>query len=394
MKPHQKIAFAMTAPSALRAFMGDHIRVLAKQYEVTVYCNFSADSCRNLLDESVQLVHIPFERKIAPFQDMACFFLLLTALWRGKFDSVHTVMPKTGLLGMLAGWIVRTPVRIHLFTGQVWVTKRGMSRAILKTLDKLMAWCATTLYIDSPSQRDFLIQEGIIRSGRVLGDGSVNGVDSNRFKPDVESRNLVRRLHQIPLNAVVFGFLGRLNRDKGILDLMEAFSVSAVSTRAFVLLVGPDEGGMEDLVRKKYSHLGRQIRFVGFTSEPEKIIPAFDVFCIPSYREGFGSSVIEAAACGVPALASRIYGLTDAVVENVTGFMHEPGNTREISEGLNRYADNAVLRNQFGKAARERAVKQFSTARLTSEMAVEYTELLQRVKGRDQRLEKMGDDNT
>ena len=375
MDSRKKIAFAMTAPSALRAFMGDHIRALAKRYEVTVYCNFSADPCRNLFDESVRLVHIPFARKISPLQDMACFLGLLGELGRGRYFSIHTVMPKTGLLGMVAGWVARVPVRIHLFTGQVWVTKKGMRRAFLKMLDKWMAWCSTAIYADSPSQRDFLLSEGVIRSGRVLGDGSVNGVDPNRFKPDLASRNSVRMLHQIPADAMVFGFLGRLNRDKGILDLVKAFSISGLQHRAVILCVGPDEDGIEELVRTQHGDIGKYIRFAGFTSEPEKVVPAFDVFCIPSYREGFGSSVIEAAACGVPALASRIYGLTDAVVENVTGLMHEPGNIREISEGLKRYATEEPLRRQMGKAARERVLSRFSTERLVSQMVQEYEKL-------------------
>ena len=375
MGSSRKIAFVLTAPSALRAFMGDHIRALAQRYEVTVYCNFSADPCRNLFEESVRLVHIPFARKISPLQDTACFLWLLGELRKGKFFSIHSVMPKTGLLGMVAGWLVRIPVRIHLFTGQVWVTKKGMSRAFLKMLDTWIAWCSTVLYVDSPSQRDFLLSEGVIRSGCVLGDGSVNGVDPDRFKPDEASRSYVRKLHQIPADAVVFGFLGRLNRDKGVLDLVKAFSMSALQGRAVVLFVGPDEDGIEELVRTQHGEIEKHIRFAGFTPEPEKVVPAFDVFCIPSYREGFGSSVIEAAACGVPALASRIYGLTDAVVENVTGLMHEPGNIHEISEGLKRFAADEPLRRQMGKAARERVWSRFSTERLVSQMVQEYEKL-------------------
>ncbi len=366
----------MTAPSALRAFMADPIRRLARKYEVSVFCNFSADACENLFDATVTRVHIPFERKIRPWADLRCLFQLSSALRRGRFDSVHSIMPKTGLLAMAAGWLAGVPVRVHMFTGQVWVTRAGFWRMLLKSMDRLIAWFATDIYADSPSQRDFLVAEKVIRSGKVLGDGSVNGVDCDRFKPDPAARAAVRAQLGIPQDAVVFGFLGRLNTDKGIGDLVEAFASSSVAQSAHLLLVGPDEEGVEAMIRKKFPSMREKIYFAGSTDHPERYYPAFDVFCIPSYREGFGSSVIEAAACGVPALASRIYGLTDAVAEGVTGLMHAPHDVSEIRAGLETYAADSGMRQKISRAARQRVLDKFQTERLVEAMAHEYERLL------------------
>lgn len=371
-----KICFCMTVPSALRSFMADHVRALAERYDVTVFCNFSKDDCEGLFDSSVKLVHVPFAREIKPVQDLKCLCLMISHLRKGRFSSVHSVMPKTGLLAMAAGWIARVPVRIHLFTGQVWVTHVGFWRRIFKGVDRLIDWLATDLYADSPSQRDFLLKENVIRSGKTLCDGSVNGVNTDRFKPDPEIRKSVRNQFGILEEQVVFGFVGRLHLDKGILDLVEAFSGSGKMENACLLFVGSDEGNVEQLVRERFSDLGGQILFAGFTSEPERFYPAFDVFCIPSYREGFGSSVIEAAACEVPALASRIYGLTDAVEENVTGLMHEPHDVDGIRNGLERFVHDSELREQFGRAARKRVLEKFSRDHLVQAMMVEYERLL------------------
>ena len=371
----KKICFVMTAPSALRAFMADHIHALARHYDTTVCCNYSTDACDNLFDESVHLVNIKFIRKISPWQDIACLFKLLSVLKKGKFSSIHSVMPKTGLLSMIAAYIVQVPVRIHMFTGQIWVTRTGLPRLILKWLDFLIGSLATDLYADSPSQRDFLVAERVIRSGKVLCSGSVNGVDCERFKPDVNMRSVMRSKFLIQEDMVVFGFMGRLTRDKGIMDLVEAFAALPASRTSHLLLVGPDEEGIERIIRGRFLHVTERVHFAGYTNRPEQYYPAFDVFCIPSYREGFGSSVIEAAACGVPALASRIYGLTDAVVEGKTGLMHPPRDISEIRRGLEAFLENTCVRERMGHAARCRARNEFSTTRLVDAMLHEYETL-------------------
>lgn len=372
----RKIAFSMTVPSALRAFMADHVRALAKDHEVTVFCNFSDDDCSGLFDSGVKLVHIPFAREIRPLQDLKCLFLMVSNLRKGDFVCIHSIMPKTGLLTMMAGKVTGIPVRIHMFTGQVWVTRSGLWRWLLKFTDRIIARFATDVYADSPSQRDFLVSERVIKSGKVLGDGSVNGVDCTRFVPDCVARRFVRNRFGIPDNAMVFGFMGRLNHDKGIFDLVEAFASSEALHDAHLLLVGADEENIEQMVRQRFSDVCYRTHFVGHTSEPQEFYAAFDVFCIPSYREGFGSSVIEAGACGVPALASRIYGLTDAVVEGETGLMHEPQDVVGIRAGLERYTADPEMRQDFAETALRRVRVSFTTQRLVNAMLAEYERLL------------------
>ncbi len=168
----------------------------------------------------------------------------------------------------------------------------------------------------------------------------------------------------------MFLFVGRLNRDKGVLDLAKAFDHLAARRRnAYLVCVGPDEAGIEAQMRSICSSCVVRLRFVEQTCFPEQYMAAADVLCLPSYREGFGSVVIEAAATGVPAIASRIYGLTDAVQDGVTGCLHQPGNWEELADAMESLAANRSLREQLGQQARERANKDFAAQMLTGRIA-------------------------
>ncbi len=368
----KKIAFVMTWPGTLRHHMCDHITALSDRYDITVFLNLSTDTCEDLVPARVTLVHVPFERKVKPATDLHCLALLMGHLRRGRFHSVHSVMPKTGLLAMLAAFSVRAPVRVHMFTGQVWVLKRGFKRHALKGMDRLVVALATHILVDSPSQRDFLRDEGILKDGEVLGFGSIRGVDVDRFRPMPDESAALRAQSGIPDDALIFGFLGRLNRDKGVLDLVDGFAQADLPAQARLMLVGSDEDNIVSAVHAKFGDLRGRLLLVGYTKQPELYVNVFDVFCNPSYREGFGTAAIEAAACGVPAVASRIYGVTDAVEEGVTGLLHAAGNAREIAAALERMAKDTPMRVRMGEAARKRAREKFSNAFVVSKMVAFY----------------------
>ena len=155
-------------------------------------------------------------------------------------------------------------------------------------------------------------------------------------------------------------FVGRLNRDKGVLDLAKAFAaVAAELPDVHALVVGPDEEGLRPAFERLCATHGERLHFLDYTTRPEDVMAAGDVLCLPSYREGFGSVVIEAAAAGLPAVASRIYGLVDAVVDGRTGLLHEPGDIADLTACLRQVAASAGLRCALGSAARDRVVRDF-----------------------------------
>lgn len=362
----KKICFVVSSPLTARAFLSSHLAVLSADYDIDLVADTGNVAELGVAGQHARLRPAPIRRKISPWSDLRGLFALLSLFRRERYAAINSVTPKAGLLALLAGWLSCAPVRIHIFTGQVWATKQGWKRAALKAVDRLMARLATHTLTDSPSQRDFLIAEGVVAANRiqVLGAGSICGVDGERFRPSTERRAAVRARHAIPDDVVVFLYLGRLNRDKGVLDLAAAFAdVDAPSAR--LLVVGPDEAGLRAEMETRIGGNLSHACFVGFTDKPEDYISAADVFCLPSYREGFGTVIIEAAAAGLPAIASRIYGVTDAVADGETGVLHAPRDVAAIRAAIESLATNRVRRETMGQAARERARTLYSAEAIT-----------------------------
>jgi glycosyltransferase involved in cell wall biosynthesis len=375
----RRACVVVASEMTVRAFLVRQLEAMQELYDVTVVVNTTN---RRLLDElgvRGTLRPLSIERPISVSSDVRAFLWLLRLLRAERFDLVHSMTPKAGLLAMLAARLAGIPVRVHTFTGQVWATRSGLSRAVFKAIDRVVAGCATLALADSRSQREFLIREEIVRPSKlmVLGNGSVSGVDAARFRPDPALRQRWRERLGIPAADSVMLFVGRLHRDKGVLDLARAFGlVAGERPDVRLLIVGPDEQHLRPAIEGICgSHRGR-LHFLDFTSAPEAVMAASDVLCLPSYREGFGSVIIEAAAAGVPAVASRIYGIVDAIEEGRTGLLHEPGDVDGLAARLLRIVADPALRTSLGNAARVRAVRDFSQRSLTSAILDVYAQLL------------------
>lgn len=361
MKP--KLLVAVASPLTIDAFLITHLKYLSERFEITVMFPNLNNEWEAFIDKhpilsALGFVNLPIRRKPSLFSDLACLLSMIRLVRSLSPQVMLTVTPKAGLLGALSAWLNRIPVRVHIFTGQVWATRTGLVRVALKALDRLVAAISTAPLADSQSQIDFLESEGIAPKRRIrcIHQGSISGVDSQRFSPSALNLFPVRQQHDVPQGDILFVFVGRLTRDKGIGELLQAFEqVNNQFATCSLLVVGPDEDKIEQSVA-----LHPKIRFVGKTSQPEAYMAAADVFVLPSYREGFGTVVIEAAACGTPTVATNIYGLSDAVVDGETGLLVPVRDSNKLAEALLFLATNSEKRTLMGEAARRRALLQFS----------------------------------
>jgi len=374
----KNIVVIAASEMTVKAFLREHLAELSTKYRVTVVLNTTDPLFLENLGLRATLVALPIAREISIWRDVHAVLKLWKILREGKFDLQHSVTPKAGLVSAIAGCLARVPRRLHTFTGQVWVTRKGPMRHLLKLADWLIARLSTHVLADSFSQRDFLIDQGVVGKAKisVLGEGSICGVDVARFRPDPEARHAVRQALGLREQDTVFLFLGRLKRDKGVLDLVSAFAGAGTQyADAHLVLVGPDEDGLVEPLRRLAGAAAERLHCVGYTDAPERYFAMADVFCLPSYREGFGTSILEAAATGVPAIGSRIYGITDAIVENRTGLLFAPGNAAELAGKLQQLYCDRKLRLVMGEAARARALHDFPVARLTGALLAFYDHL-------------------
>lgn len=377
-KKNSGVCFTATIVFPVKFHMAPHIKRISKNYSVTVISSDIHASLSNYFDSNIKLIDVNIARRPSIVLDLLALIKLIKICKDNRFRCLHSVTPKAGLLTMVAGFIAGTPIRIHTFTGQVWASKKGLARAFYKFMDWTTAFFSTQVLADSNSQREFLISNKVVASNKiiVLGRGSIVGVDGSRFRPDASRRADIRRSFGIGSNDIVFIFVGRLAIDKGVADLLVAFNeVSQQCLDTHLFIVGPDEAKFDDGIPSAYQNLLGRIHRVKFTENPEWYMAAADILCMPSYREGFGNVVIEGASVGLPSIVSRIYGLSDAVIEGETGIFHEAGNIPQLTKAMLDLYFNSSLRSKLGFNARKNAISNFSQEILTRELEALYVRL-------------------
>ena len=365
MNKRFKIVLISNTSNFFNVFMLNHIKQLSKQYDLFICCN-DVDKLKKKIPSNVSLININFKRSISLFHDIAAFFITLFFFLKKRPNLSISFTPKIGFMVALASFVARTPNRIHWFTGQIWAKKKGFVRMFYKLIDKLIVSLSHNVLIDSFSQKDFLILEKIVSSNKsiVLHKGSVGGVDVLKFRFNKQKRIRARKQYSISKNTFVFLYLGRINKDKGITELIEAFQKIKKNLDVLLIFVGT----IED---EKLTHLlknKKKILFFNYTNRPEDWFSMADILCLPSHREGFGTVVIEAASCAIPTLCSNIYGLHDAVIDNKTGFFHEVGNIDDIKKKMLYIIKNKKLVKNYGISARRKILKDFEKSVITKKL--------------------------
>ncbi|WP_445946124.1 glycosyltransferase family 4 protein [Shewanella sp.] len=381
-----KVARISTVPFFVQSQLyGQLIDIKNAGADVTVITSPATNSADKLsLPDDISLIEIEISRDVDLFNDLRSLYKLYMCFKENKFDVVHSTTPKAGLLCSFAGFLARVPLRLHTFTGQTWVDKTGLSRLLFKCLDKYIIKLNHHCYTDSLSQLSFLVSENVCnrKDISVLGDGSLAGVDVNRFNILNYTENYKSELRSslgISLDSLIITFVGRMNKDKGVKELIVSFNKLIDSNvDSILLLIGPFDGQLlfDGIDLEAYVHNHPKIKLIGFTSKPEDYLAISDIFCLPSYREGFGTVIIESAAMTIPAVASNIYGITDAVQDGKTGILVEVKNPQSLFEALSKLSNDSSLRTIMGKNAHERVLENYTSNVVSSLVIKDYLRLL------------------
>lgn len=374
----KNICFVTAVAATAESFLHDHISALRNEYCVYYVCNEPDEKKIKLKLDGYHYVNI--QRKISIWNDLRAVWQMYSYLKKMKFDAVHTVTPKAGLVTAIAARLAGIPHRTHIFTGQAWATRTGVMKCLLKLTDKMIVWLDNYIMVDGKSQRSYIEKEGVLKKGQgiVFLHGSISGVNSERFVPNRTTRNEIREKIGIKDEMLCFIFLGRLNHDKGIGELYEAYNRLATERKdVFLLLVGIDEEGyITRSLEYKSIKEGENFHFYGLTPEPEKVLNAGDVYVLPTYREGFGTSVLEAACIGLPSICSDAYGVQDAFIDGETGLRCKVGDAESLYQCMRKMCENPDMVKEMGRKSRERALRDFDGAKLTECWVDFYREIL------------------
>lgn len=355
----KKICFIVSNSFFVNAFLHEPIKSLSDQYLVYLICNTRNQDNIEIINPNIKKIYsINIKRNIAPLNDLKSLIKICRIIKKEGFDVVHTLTPKAGLIGITASYMMNVPNRFHTFTGQVWISRKGVLRYLLISLDRLVIKLSSQIIVDGNSQKEFLIEKNLLeeQNATVFNNVSTCGINLNKFKSDPKIRKQQRTNYKIPDSSTVFLYLGRLNFDKGIKELIESYLLLNRKD-SFLFLVGPIEMDITESMIKK--HNLSNIIYVPYTNKPQDILQLCDVFCFPSHREGFGYSIIEASALEKPVICSNIYGLKYTCIDNKTGLKHKVKSVKSLLRKMKFAINEPEIMKQMGKKGRVYVNKKF-----------------------------------
>jgi glycosyltransferase involved in cell wall biosynthesis len=384
------LLYAVTAPVSARAFFRGRLAYLReKGYEVHLASSPGEDLLEVGRREGITIHALPMRRPIALFADMVSLFRACLLIRRLRPDLVDAGTAKAGLIFGLAAALSGIPCRVHSLLG-LFETRRGGLGPLLRFTQQVSCSCAHLVICISPSLGRRAIEQKMAppEKTRCIGQGSVNGVDAERFAPtpaNLAEAAALRKKLGIPEGAPVIGFVGRLVRDKGIPELVKAFlKLTVPHPDVRLLLVGTFED--VDPVPSSTMQTIRSspgIVAVGFAPNPVPYYHMMDVLAFPTHREGFGEVALEAAAAGKPVVTTNATGAVDGVVDGVTGIVVPVGDVDALADALRRILEDPELATRMGAAGQLRARNEFRPITIWEGIEAEYRRLLEDARTRE-----------
>ena len=380
----KKIAIVSSIPFFVVSHLDNKIKyLLKKNYKITIITKKN-----NLLDKfadhkNLNYFNINFSRKISILNDIKCFIILFFHFAINRYDIIHSYTPKVGFLTSISSKLSFNKIRIHTFTGQHWKNKKKITKLFYKILDKIIINMNTICFADSFSQVDYLEKENVSKRNKVkvIHYGSVGGINFSKIKNlDYNNSSLLNEL-KIENNSYVVIFVGRINVDKGIFQLIEAVLQLKYSISNLILLmVGPNDLSNNN-DKKKFKKLVSQnketLHWYGYSNEIEKYLSISNLFCLPSTREGFGTSVIEAGSMKVPVLVNNIYGLNE-IINYKNGFLLDNNTILEIKKNIEMIFKNKQKAEELSGNLYNDILNKYNSIDICKKLEEYYAELIKK----------------
>lgn len=376
----KKICFITTVPATLQAFVLGIAKYIYENtdWDITFICDYD-EEFKNSLPEYIHYIPVPMKRGIS-IAGIKAMLQMKKIFQKEKFDLIQYSTPNASLYASIAGKLAKVPVRLYCQWGMVFVGFQGIKRWIFKQEEKFVCKLSTWIEPDSKSNLEFAHLEGLYpeNKGSVIWNGSASGVSLEKFdiSKKQEYRQKIRSEYRIPDDAFVYGFVGRITRDKGINELLQAYK-SIMDENSYLLMVGNEE--LDENMNMElfnWSKNSSQVIYTGATNVVEQFLSAMDVYILPSYREGFGSGVIEAEAMGVPVIVTDIPGPTDAMIDNETGIVVQKADVESLYNAMISIREDKVRYFAMAEKAHDFAVNNFEQKQLFNYILEDRKKLL------------------
>ena len=387
----KKLIRITTVPLSLKVLLKGQLRFMASNGFDVKGVSSEGEELREVHEnEGIAVEAITMSRKITPFQDLKSLWQMWNFLRKEKPQIVHTHTPKAGIIGMLAARLAGVPHRLHTVAGLPLMEAIGTKRKILNFVEKLTYSSATRVYPNSKGLYDFILQNNFTQSNKlkIIANGSSNGIDTAFFSPDqvteIEKVTLREKLNIQP-DDFVFVFVGRIVSDKGINELIKAFSelqtVENKPTGIKLLLVGGLENDLDPLNPETLAEINqnKDIISVGFQRDVRSFFAIADALVFPSYREGFPNVVMQAGAMGLPSIVSDINGCNEIIVEGENGLIIPSKNVEKLKEKMLTLAKDKNLYAKLKENSRRMIESRYEQSVVWNALLEEYEGLLQSV---------------
>ncbi len=353
----KKIIRVAAAPISLDLLLKGQLNYLNGFFDVLAVASPGEEHERIRRREGVPTVELEIERSISLWKDVKSLWRLFLLFRRERPWGVHSLTPKAGLLSMMAAAFARVPVRVHTFTGLIFPYRRGAFKALLKQMDRLTCLFATHVIPEGEGVRQLLLAEKVTAKPlEILAHGNINGVDTDYFRRS-GCREEVRKCLEVPEDAVLFVFVGRITEDKGVRELLAAFSALRAEGKGapvFLALVG----WTEDYAAEELDMPG--VFCPGFQEDIRPWLEAADVFVLPSYREGFPNSLLQAGAMELPVIATDVCGCNEIVKDGVNGLLVPARDEEALRGAMVSLRDDPEGRRRMGAEAARQVEGKFS----------------------------------
>lgn len=358
---------------------------LSREYDIIGVTSYDAKHFEDILKrEQIPVIAVEMSRTISPIKDLKSIWQVYKIFRRERPDIVHTHTPKAGLVGMIAAFLAGIRIKIHTVGGIPWMEIQGIRRILLKSIEKLVYGIADRVYPNSKGLAKFIVDEKICDTNKlkVLGNGGSNGINTNYYSIDVYDKSSLRKHHNIQDDEIILGFVGRIAREKGICEWLEAFETLRIKYKVKIILVGLFEktyGGLPIDTEEKIMK-DPDILYLGRFDDVRPFYAMMDIFIFPSYREGFPNAVLEACAMGLPVIATDINGCNEIIQDRINGILIPPKSALAIEEAVSMLIDQPALCKDLASRARESVMEKFSNEIVWNAVREEYNLWLKQIK--------------